>query len=103
MFLLPSGPCTISATGAYSCLPAVQTSTVIGYNTPTPIPRAGLFGDPQLFVLESRDTDSQTRNFGPVMLQVRDPCVCVYVCTRVWLVVVSSVHVHEVCAWKSGT
>jgi hypothetical protein len=33
---------------------------------PDPVPAAGIWGDPQLFVLESRDADSETRNFGPV-------------------------------------
>jgi hypothetical protein len=28
----------------------------------------GYFGDPQLLVLESRDPDSETRNFSPVTL-----------------------------------
>lgn len=37
---------------------------------PYPIPSAGIFGDPQLFALESRDGDTETRNFSPVAFNV---------------------------------
>ena len=37
---------------------------------PSPTPQGGIFSDPQLFVLESRDPDSETRNFGPVIVDV---------------------------------
>jgi hypothetical protein len=39
-----------------------------GYQQPTP-PPAGLFGAPELLVLESRDKDSEDRNFAPVKLE----------------------------------
>lgn len=37
---------------------------------PTPIPATGIYGDPQHFVLETRDSDSEDRNFSPVMFNV---------------------------------
>ena len=39
-----------------------------GYEQPA-APAKGLFGAPELFVLESRDKDSEDRNFGPVLLE----------------------------------
>ncbi len=39
-------------------------------NPTVPSPQ-GIFGDPQLFVFESRDDDSETRNFGPMFFNVR--------------------------------
>lgn len=35
---------------------------------PDPIPPAGVWGDPQMLVLESRDADSETRSFAPVLV-----------------------------------
>ena len=37
---------------------------------PTPMPKYGIFGNPHLFVLESRDSDTETRNFSPVYFNV---------------------------------
>jgi hypothetical protein len=44
---------------AYKCAPGVAAPS-------GPTPPAGYFGDPQLLVLESRDPDSELRNFSPV-------------------------------------
>ncbi|GIL91678.1 hypothetical protein Vretimale_9535 [Volvox reticuliferus] len=37
---------------------------------PNPVPADGIWGDPQMLVLESRDKDSEDRNFGPVFFNV---------------------------------
>ena len=37
---------------------------------PDPMPPSGIFGDPQLFAFESLDSDSETRNFAPVLFNV---------------------------------
>ncbi|GIL91633.1 hypothetical protein Vretifemale_19242 [Volvox reticuliferus] len=37
---------------------------------PNPVPADGIWGDPQMLVLESRDKDSENRNFGPVFFNV---------------------------------
>lgn len=42
-------------------------STTNGF-APIPMPSAGIWGDPQLFILESRDSDTEERNFSPVIL-----------------------------------
>jgi hypothetical protein len=44
---------------AYKCVPGVAAPS-------GPTPAGGYFGDPQLLVLESRDPDSELRNFSPV-------------------------------------
>jgi hypothetical protein len=47
------GPCTLMpAWGGYLCRPGVMTTTS-GW-APSPLPPAGIWGDPQLLVLESR-------------------------------------------------
>jgi hypothetical protein len=66
------GPCTFDTKlKAYSC---VAKSTSYGLadanRKPNPLPPKGIFGNPQHFVMESRDADSETRNFGPVMFNV---------------------------------
>ncbi|EFJ47178.1 hypothetical protein VOLCADRAFT_92358 [Volvox carteri f. nagariensis] len=37
---------------------------------PDPVPADGIWGDPQMLVLESRDKDTEDRNFGPVFFNV---------------------------------
>lgn len=71
------GPCTYSSTiDGYTCLMESDTYSAAGQNglslayKPTPMPKYGVFGDPQLFVLESRDPDSEDRNFSPVFFNV---------------------------------
>jgi hypothetical protein len=65
------GPCALDpAYSAYSCLPNATSSALGTAFRPQPQPPAGVYGDPQLFVLESRDADSETRNFGPVLLEL---------------------------------
>jgi hypothetical protein len=66
------GPCAFEpALSAYSCLPNASSSSALGAAFgPQPLPPAGVYGDPQLFVLESRDADSETRNFAPVLLEL---------------------------------
>lgn len=63
--LIP-GPCSYSPTwDAYSCLPnsdAFDISVLPASLKPAPTPAKGIFGDPQHFVLESRDSDSEDRN-----------------------------------------
>ncbi|KAG1667228.1 hypothetical protein FOA52_009793 [Chlamydomonas sp. UWO 241] len=71
---LPHGPCLHSPTwNAYRC-EANSTSFITppmdATLKPNPIPAAGIFGDPHMFVLESRDGDTETRNFGPVAFNV---------------------------------
>ncbi len=49
---------------AYQCVP--------GQPSPSgPTPPGGYFGNPQFLVLESRDPDSETRNFSPVTLDTQ--------------------------------
>ena len=68
------GPCTYS--GVYNSYSCVANSTLFSTPPlnplfkPTPLPAKGIFGDPQLFVLESRDADTESRNFGPVLFNV---------------------------------
>jgi hypothetical protein len=65
------GPCGYApGYSAYSCTPGATTTALGAAFRPQPVPAAGVYGDPQLFVLESRDSDSETRNFGPVMLEL---------------------------------
>jgi hypothetical protein len=67
------GPCTyVPAVGGYACRP-----NATGYQLPNrtnvlvnPVPAGGLFGNKHLFVLESRDADTEDRNFGPVIFNV---------------------------------
>ncbi len=65
------GPCAYSsATSSYRC-EANSTSFLLDTRLkPNPVPAKGIFGDPQHFVLESLDADSEDRNFGPVMFNV---------------------------------
>lgn len=67
------GPCTFSsAFKAYVCVPGSNDYTEDAPRgltpglKPSPTPKYGIFGDPQYFVLESRDGDSEDRNFSPV-------------------------------------
>ena len=65
------GPCTYnSVTKGYSCVPGSGSFLLAPQLKPSPTPPKGVFGNPQHFVLESRDADSETRNFGPVMFNV---------------------------------
>jgi hypothetical protein len=65
------GPCTYSSTlDSYRCFPNATSFLLDTRLKPNPVPAKGIFGDPQFFVLESRDADSEDRNFGPVMLNV---------------------------------
>ncbi len=68
------GPCTYSGVyGSYSCVAnstAFSTPPLDLLQKPSPQPPKGIFGDPQLFVMESRDPDSEDRNFGPVLFNV---------------------------------
>lgn len=70
------GPCTLDATlKAHRCVPGHDEAR---YPRGPGRPVAGLFGDPQLFVLESRDSDNEDRNFSPVKLtdQQQGPQTC---------------------------
>eukprot|EP00798_Chlamydomonas_sp_ICE-L_P008885 gene8886-3764_t len=63
--------CTYSPTwNSYTCLDNVNSFLLNPAKKPNPIPQGGIFGDPQLFVLESRDADMETRNFGPVFFNL---------------------------------
>ena len=66
------GPCTWTPflNGTYMCVPGVMTTNLSTGWLPKVQPPDGIYGDPQLLVLESRDPDSETRNFGPVSFQV---------------------------------
>ncbi|GIL53447.1 hypothetical protein Vafri_9024 [Volvox africanus] len=65
------GPCTYSAVlGSYSCVTGSSSFLLNAPMKPNPIPSEGIWGDPQHFVLESRDKDSEDRNFGPVFFNV---------------------------------
>jgi hypothetical protein len=68
-----TGPCTYNDTiSGYVCLPGATSASGLpsGWPASQPLPPKGIFGDPQLFVLESRDPDSETRNFSPVTVDV---------------------------------
>jgi hypothetical protein len=39
-----------------------------GYSQAVP-PPGGLFGNPEFFIIESRDRDSEERNFGPLLFE----------------------------------
>ncbi|GIL53440.1 hypothetical protein Vafri_9024 [Volvox africanus] len=69
------GACTYSQVlNSYQC--AVNSSSYVvepGLDArykPNPVPVDGIWGDPQMLVLESRDKDSEDRNFGPVFFNV---------------------------------
>ncbi|KAG2448780.1 hypothetical protein HYH02_006132 [Chlamydomonas schloesseri] len=66
------GPCTyLPAINGYTC--AANSSAYTLPNTfakPVPTPLGGIGGNQQLFVLESRDADTEDRNFGPVFFNV---------------------------------
>ncbi|GFR40478.1 hypothetical protein Agub_g1045 [Astrephomene gubernaculifera] len=65
------GPCTYSSVlKAYSCIKGSTSFLLDERLKPNPIPATGIFGDPQHFVLESRDKDAETRNFSPVFFNV---------------------------------
>lgn len=70
------GPCIYHPPfQAYICTPGATATTLASGWSPDPMPAAGIFGDPQLFVLESRDSDTEDRNFSPVFMEsggVRD-------------------------------
>lgn len=71
---LAHGPCTyLSAWSGYRCLAGQDSFITPPMNLalkPDPVPAAGIFGDPQLFVLESLDADSETRDLSPVLFNV---------------------------------
>ncbi len=65
------GPCTYSSVlKSYRCAQNSSSFLLDERMKPNPVPAAGIWGDPQFFVLESRDKDSEDRNFGPVMFNV---------------------------------
>ena len=65
------GPCVYSSPSTtYSCLANSNAFLLDPSLKPTVLPPKGIFGAPSHFVLESRDDDSATRNFGPVMFNV---------------------------------
>ncbi|KAG2491954.1 hypothetical protein HYH03_009686 [Edaphochlamys debaryana] len=65
------GPCTYSETqDSYRCYEGSSSFLLDPSLTPKPVPKKGIWGDPQHFVLESRDADSEDRNFGPVLFNV---------------------------------
>jgi hypothetical protein len=67
-----SGTCSLETSfTAYQCRqPGVEgtVSLTSGYQQAAP-PPMGLFGQPELFIIESRDRDSEDRNFGPVIFE----------------------------------
>ncbi|PNH07097.1 Fibrocystin-L [Tetrabaena socialis] len=69
--LIP-GPCALlPSTPAYTCAP--NSSAYLLPSTalkPVPTPVGGISGNQHMFVLESRDSDSEDRNFGPVAFNV---------------------------------
>eukprot|EP00775_Hariotina_reticulata_P007195 gene7195-7409_t len=65
------GPCQYQPDwGAYLCVPGVWDSGLDSGWAPEPLPSKGLLADPQLFVLESRDDDRETRVFDPVIFSL---------------------------------
>ncbi|KXZ47884.1 hypothetical protein GPECTOR_32g497 [Gonium pectorale] len=66
------GPCAYSAAQAnYMCFPNSSAYGLPDVSMkPVPTPVGGIGGNQHLFVLESRDGDSEDRNFGPVMFNV---------------------------------
>ena len=65
------GPCTYSdAYSSYSCVANSSAFLLDSRLKPDPLPAKGIFGAPHHFVLESRDADTETRNFGPVAFNV---------------------------------
>jgi hypothetical protein len=68
---ISQGPCVFdNVWQAYQCQTNSSVFTGNPLLKPNPMPPTGIFGDPQLFVLESRDADTEDRNFGPVMFNV---------------------------------
>lgn len=68
---LSPGPCQFSPVmKGYQCLPNSTNWELDAALKPDPVPFGGVFGDPQHFVLESRDPDSEDRNFSPVFFNV---------------------------------
>ncbi len=68
--LIP-GPCQYSETWkGYSCEPNSTAFELSAPLKPNPVTKGGIFADPQHFVLESRDPDSEDRNFSPVFVNV---------------------------------
>ena len=68
-----AGPCAYNTSlDGYVCVPGATSAVGLpsGWPAGEALPPKGIFGDPQLFVLESRDPDSETRNFGPVIVDV---------------------------------
>jgi hypothetical protein len=56
---------------SYKCTrPGVEGSVALtsGYRQAMP-PPGGLFGNPEFFVIESRDRDTEDRNFGPLLFE----------------------------------
>ena len=76
---LIDGTCVLdSDKDAYLCAtPGVDGAVALasGYQQSSP-PPAGLFGEPELFVLESRDKDTEDRNFSPVALESSGALCC---------------------------
>ncbi|KXZ43941.1 hypothetical protein GPECTOR_77g37 [Gonium pectorale] len=65
------GACTYSsAIGSYMCAVKSTNFLLDERLKPNPIPPNGIYGDPQHFVLESRDKDSEDRMFAPVFFNV---------------------------------
>ncbi|KAG2496270.1 hypothetical protein HYH03_005503 [Edaphochlamys debaryana] len=65
------GACSYSsAYDSYNCYEGSSSFLLDPALKPSPIPKKGIWGDPQHFVLESRDADSEDRNFGPVFFNV---------------------------------
>ncbi|EFJ47175.1 hypothetical protein VOLCADRAFT_92352 [Volvox carteri f. nagariensis] len=65
------GPCTYDPIlRSYGCVQGSSSFLLDAPMKPKPIPADGIWGDPQYFVLESRDKDSEDRNFGPVFFNV---------------------------------
>ncbi|KXZ49223.1 hypothetical protein GPECTOR_22g814 [Gonium pectorale] len=65
------GACTYTSVfDSYRCGIGSTTFLLDERLKPKPIPPAGIWGDPQHFVLESRDRDMEDRNFGPVFFNV---------------------------------
>ena len=69
----PEGPCGLSPSWTgYQCT-SNQSSFLAPMQAslrPDPVPPSGIFGDPQLFAFESLDSDTETRNFSPVLFNV---------------------------------
>lgn len=69
--IIIDGPCRYRQQwGAYVCVPDVLEHKLGVVWQPQPVPKKGIFGDPQLFVLESRDDDRETRIYDPVFFSI---------------------------------